>query len=497
MDRRISEMKEQMEAMYKFMERSGKNKSQRGEALVKVAKLSDTDDIEGYLQTFERQMAAYEIEKSRWAFILAPQLSGRAQKAYMAMAPDESGDYHLIKKAILKRYDISEESHRRKFRERAHGKGESFSVLATSLLDLANKWLEECSTKEGVVEKLAIEQFLANAPEDVHVWVREHKPKTCAEAGQWADEFQQARSGTRVPYTKGPETTRPGEGPPGRCRVCNQTGHLAYNCPKLSYTPGVATTPAQRGPMPHRHQQQQRQNTDRRVRCYSCGKMGHIAMHCPTNALFCTEEGTADVLGTDIGEGVTRQGTVEGVPAEMLLDTRSARTLVRRELMPEDKVLAGKVVAVRCAHGEIVRYPLAELEVTVDGRKIAITAGVAEKLPVQLLLGRDVAELFSLLCADSRANSVDIAPVVVADVGETVAVTTRAQSRSARGTIDSGSETVATSSNTALDDTVDNVGAEFDEDLFEGGTEHDEITEATGAASIHLRRRGRCDNGEV
>ena len=146
----------------------------------------------------------------------------------------------------------------------------------------------------------------------------------------------------------------------------------------------------------------------------------------------------------------------------VLLDTGSARSLVRRELVPEDKVLAGKVVAVRCAHGEIVRYPLAELEVTVDGRKIAITAGVAEKLPVQLLLGRDVAELFSLLCADSRANSVDIAPVVVADVGETVAVTTRAQSRSARGTIDSGSETVATSSNTALDDTVANVGAEFD-----------------------------------
>ena len=488
MDRRVSEMKEQMEAMYKFTERSGKNKSQRGEALVKVAKLSDTDDIEGYLLTFERQMAAYEIEKSHWAFILAPQLSGRAQKAYMAMAPDESGDYHLIKKATLKRYDISEESHRRKFRERAHGKGESFSELATSLLDLANKWLEECSTKEGVVEKLAIEQFLANAPEDVHVWVREHKPKTCAEAGQWADEFQQARSGTRVPYTKGPETTRPGEGPPGRCRVCNQTGHPAYNCPKLSYTPGVATTPAQRGPMPHRHQQQQqqqRQNTDRRVRCYSCGKMGHIAMHCPTNALFCTEEGTADVLGAEIGEGVTRQGTVEGVPAEVWLDTGSARTLVRRELVPEDKVLAGKVVAVRCAHGEIVRYPLAELEVTVDGRKIAITAGVAEKLPVQLLLGRDVAELFSLLCADSRANSVDIAPVVVADVGETVAVTTRAQSRSARGTIDSGSETVATSSNTALDDTVDNVGAEFDEDLFEGGTERRRMTRSQKRLERH------------
>ena len=50
-------------------------------------------------------MAAYERDGSRWAFILAPQLTGRAQKAYMALASDDAGDYYTIKQAILKRYD--------------------------------------------------------------------------------------------------------------------------------------------------------------------------------------------------------------------------------------------------------------------------------------------------------------------------------------------------------------------------------------------------------
>ena len=69
-------MREQIEAMLKLVERTAKGKASSGEALVKVARLTDSDDIEGYLLTYERQMAAYEVDKSRWAYILAPQLRG-------------------------------------------------------------------------------------------------------------------------------------------------------------------------------------------------------------------------------------------------------------------------------------------------------------------------------------------------------------------------------------------------------------------------------------
>ena len=50
---------------------------------------------------------------------------------------------------------------------------------------------------------------------------------------------------------------------------------------------------------------------------------------------------------------------------EILLDTGSARTLVRKELVPEGKVLGGTMVGVRCAHGEVVHYQIATLEVAV------------------------------------------------------------------------------------------------------------------------------------
>ena len=339
-EKRVEQMKEQMDAMFKIVEQSTKGRKNSGEALVKVAKLIDSDEIEGYLLTFERQMAAYEIDKSRWAFILAPQLTGRAQKAYMALATDEASDYSAIKQAILKRYDISEETHRRKFRERSRGKGESYTELATSLVDLANRWLEDCSSKSDVLEKIAIEHFLSKASEDVRVWVREHKPTTCAEAGYWADEFLLARNDTNLPSTGTPKLG------PRRCHTCNQVGHLANNCPtklRESGAPNQAPPPwrPRPGPMPSRHPQQpqlpQQYTTNRPIQCYSCGKIGHIAANCRENAMFC--DNSEDVLKVEVWEGVVRQGLVEGVPVEVLLDTGSARTLVRKELVPEGKVM--------------------------------------------------------------------------------------------------------------------------------------------------------------
>ena len=224
-DQQVGQMKEQMEAMFKLVEKTTKGKASSGEALVKVAKLTDSDDIEGYLLTLERQMADYEIDGSRWAFILTPQLTGRAQKAYIALASDAAGDYYTIKQVILTRYDINEETHRRKFRERAREKGESYAELATSLVDLANRWLEDCSSKSDVLEKITIEHFLSKTSEGVRIWVREHKPKTCAEAGNWADEFQLARNDASLSSTTTLKFS------PRRCHTCNQVGHLANNCP--------------------------------------------------------------------------------------------------------------------------------------------------------------------------------------------------------------------------------------------------------------------------
>ena len=61
-------------------------------------------------------MTTYEIKQDKWSFKLAPQLIGKAQQAYAALTTEEAADYEKLKKAILIRYDINEESYRKQFR---------------------------------------------------------------------------------------------------------------------------------------------------------------------------------------------------------------------------------------------------------------------------------------------------------------------------------------------------------------------------------------------
>ena len=102
----------------------------------KVAKLTDQDNIEAYLTTFERIMKAHEVKKERWAFKLAPQLTGKAQQAYAAICSEDAEDYEELKAAILRRYEINEDTYRQRFRSATRKEDETVRELVTRLQDL-------------------------------------------------------------------------------------------------------------------------------------------------------------------------------------------------------------------------------------------------------------------------------------------------------------------------------------------------------------------------
>ena len=125
-----------------------------GENELRVAKLTENDNVEAYLTTFERLMGAYNVDRSRWVFKLAPQLIGKAQQAYAALSTDHAADYDAVKAAILRRYDITEETYRQRFRTATKGGEETHRELAVRLADLANKWLCEQVTVEQIKKVL-------------------------------------------------------------------------------------------------------------------------------------------------------------------------------------------------------------------------------------------------------------------------------------------------------------------------------------------------------
>ena len=59
------------------MSKPGRRKVEIGPESLKLTKLGDKEDIEAFLTTFERAVEAHNVEREKWAPILAPQLTGK------------------------------------------------------------------------------------------------------------------------------------------------------------------------------------------------------------------------------------------------------------------------------------------------------------------------------------------------------------------------------------------------------------------------------------
>ena len=161
---------------------------------LKLTKFSEaTDDIEAYLTMFERLVTAHHVDTTQWAYLLAPQLTGKAQQAFTAMPSASSGSYAEVKKAILKRYDINEETYRQRFRNATCKEGETYQELAVRLADLLDKWMKDYKADPAkVLQQVAIEQLLSRLPRDIQIYEREHKARSVIKADEMADNYVQA-----------------------------------------------------------------------------------------------------------------------------------------------------------------------------------------------------------------------------------------------------------------------------------------------------------------
>ena len=361
--------------------------SSHGDKEAKVSKLSDKDDIEAYLTTFERMMVAYGVPKDRWVFRVAPQLTGKAQQAYAAMAAEDTGDYDQLKAAIFQRYSITEETYRVRFRSVARAREESYTEMATRVMDLARKWTRKCADVDEVQEIIAVEQLLNSMPVGIRIWVRERKPKTVAEAGRLADDYAEARGSLESQSVQeaARETSRMANGSPRRCYGCGEPGHIARDClqkgardVRMQVEPGTSGT---------------RQGDREQVRCFRCHQKGHFANKCPTQSVFFSYKVPAG------HNGLARAGAVEETPVEgVVLDTGAAKTMIHRDLVPVEKV-SRETVDILCAHGDVVSYPLAEVSMKVGDQPFTVQAAVSDQLPVPVLVGREVPAFNKLLGA--------------------------------------------------------------------------------------------------
>ena len=377
----------------------------------KLQRLSESDDVEHFLTTFERLAQAYQWPPDMWVLNLAPLLTGKAQSAYASMDMEKVREYQSVKEAILKRYDIHEETYRQRFRKAVKKDEESYAELGVRLTDMFNKWTgadKETRTKKEICEVIIMEQLTECMPTGLRIWLKERKPKTIEQVGELADDYISARKSAKEV--------------PRRCHRCNQIGHVAAEC--------GSTIPAEQKQTKLASRQTMAGNQGRvhlQPRCYRCNKLGHIATKCPENKGATWQQqshyhppmrhGSSNFVTTRDGmpKEVKQfeempveyrvQGKVEGEQVELLLDTGCSKSLIDASLVPPEKIQQGECVSMQCAHGDWKSYPTAIVDVEVGGKTYTLKVAVAENLPRHALLGRDVKDLVKMIIREDKVHN--------------------------------------------------------------------------------------------
>uniref|UniRef100_A0A669FBS4 Gypsy retrotransposon integrase-like protein 1 n=1 Tax=Oreochromis niloticus TaxID=8128 RepID=A0A669FBS4_ORENI len=357
----------------------------------KLEKLAVEDDVEHFLTTFERIAAACRWPESDWIFHLIPLLTGKARSAYVNMDVDDSLQYEKVKAAILQKYDINPETYRQRFRC-LEVFDESPKELYARLKELYEKWIQPKNrTIKEVGEIIVLEQFLRMLCPELQVWIKEHNPKSAAEAATLADVFVAARSKSQ-PWSnsawKAARDSRRSQPPQHPQRSATGVGKPFTR----ENQPPNTSKPGKRPPV-----------------CYLCGQEGHTKPMCPNNQSKLSQMCFVPHQNLDIKSERKQSNKIttvkiNGQEMNALIDTGSTQTLVHRKYVSNDRTCPYVTISVCCIHGDERPYPTADLFIEVQGTPYLLKVGVADSLPYPVVLGEDLPVIYDLLREVQECN---------------------------------------------------------------------------------------------
>ena len=216
------------------------------------------DEMDSYLRRFERYATAQKWDRGTWATSLSALLRGRALDVYALMSLATAQDYDELKAALLRRFDMTEDGFKKKFRSSRPDLAETFTQFTVRLSSYFTRWIEMAKipkTYDGLFDLILRDQLLHICNQELAIFLRQNVPKTASEMCKLADQFSESRFANAVhlcfkPSKKPPnkdsaqskdKQNKPLEKPQHfvplserKCYFCEKKGHIATNCPNKS-----------------------------------------------------------------------------------------------------------------------------------------------------------------------------------------------------------------------------------------------------------------------
>ena len=116
----------------------------------------------------------------------------KAREVYLALSVDDSGQYEIVKNAILKAYELVLEAYRQKFRNTVKSGNQTHVEFARHKVNLFDRWCMSNTIKnnfEKLRQLILVKECKSCAPSDVRTYLDEKKADTLSQAAILADDY--------------------------------------------------------------------------------------------------------------------------------------------------------------------------------------------------------------------------------------------------------------------------------------------------------------------
>ena len=392
------------------------------------------DEMDSYLLRFERYATAQKWEPDTWATGLSALLQGKALDVYALMPKEDALNYDKLKVALLKRYELTEEGFKRKYKKCRPENGETFQQFTTRMKSYFTRWIDMASIEksyEGLQDLILREQLTFICNRDLELFLREREPKSLEQASKLADQYKEARyvdivsltyknnersrsrsnsesrSRSRSPTSRGPNQGNQGY-PRPRVRCYNCGGpHVRRFCPQLKQgimKAGAVDYRRSRSPTRKVTFQTQEpevpkeetakdgnQNTEPKV-CGACLILTDAVNYsqATTNEREMVKTSVGSPIKVSSVSSLSEMSTVQGFvgekPVEVLRDTGCSGVIVSKDLVPESAYTGRSQTMVMVDYSSRV---VPEVKVSIDTPyyKGEVLALCVEKPLVGLIIG--------------------------------------------------------------------------------------------------------------
>lgn len=162
--------------------------------LLKIREMRENEEIDDYFRVFEFTARAQFLAKHEWLASLVPKLSEKAKSVYLEMSEVQIEDYDIVKRTILKSYQLTADHYKYKFRTSEKSASEDFSQWAKRTRRYLDQWMAaaEADDMESIMEQFTIERLMDGVGHELRSWLKERGPKTADELADLANMHVQA-----------------------------------------------------------------------------------------------------------------------------------------------------------------------------------------------------------------------------------------------------------------------------------------------------------------